>query len=365
MGEKLRKNGVLEHGAYDTARKGKGCLSGRAGALLAGFAVLVLLSGGCGASADKTAADRAAETNLAGWSYEMGGAGYWEEGAEAPGSAADREEAVEEPDRAADASGQDIREGRKLIETVRLELETREFQQMMSGLEAQIQELGGYVESLETYNGSSYSESRGSRRASLTVRIPSDRLEDFLQTVAECGNIVRRSDSVEDVTLTYVDMESRRDVLRTEQSRLLEFLEKAQTIEEIITIEERLSEVRYELESMESRLRAMDNLIDYSTVYIEASEVSELTPAEEPSVWERISEGFAGSLESIGHGVLELGIWFLVHLPYLAIWGLLVTAVVLLIRRHRRKKNRKLEEQLRRTAAPADAGFGNGGNEEK
>lgn len=249
---------------------------------------------------------------------------------------------------AADASydGQSgILDERKLIQNIRLEVETREFEQMMSSLEEQVREMGGYIENMETYNGSSYSEYRNSRYADLTIRIPREKLDGFLRTVSDISNIVRRYDSVEDVTLSYVDMESRRNALRTEQDRLLEFLGRAETVEEIIALEERLSEVRYQLESMESQLRTMDNLIDYSTVKINISEVRELTVVkeEEPTAWERISEGFLESLSDIGNGIAEAAIWFLVNIPYLLIWALVIGLGIWGWLRHRRASLKKKE----------------------
>mgnify|MGYP002226154573 CR=1 FL=1 len=83
------------------------------------------------------------------------------------------------------------------------------------------------------------------------------------------------------MTLTYVDLQSHRDALQTEQERLLQLLEQAESIEDIITIEQRLSDVRYQLESMESQLRSYDNQVDYSTVYLYIDEVEVYTPVEE------------------------------------------------------------------------------------
>ncbi len=312
-------------------------------AVLLAFAAA--LCTGCGAAKDGAGFAQTADINTTAESYSMGGSFYEEE--------TGVDTSYDSTDYGKGTDNKGLLEGRKLIRTVELEVETREFEQTMSVLETQIQELGGYVESMDTYNGSSYSGYNTNRSAHLTVRIPGEKLSGFLKTMADIGNIVRRYDNVEDVTLSYVDMESRRNTLRTEQSRLLEFLDKAETIEEIITIEQRLSEVRYQLESMESQLRTIDNLVDYSTVEIGISEVKELTPVEEPAVWERISEGFGESLLSIGHGTLEFGIWFLVHIPYLVIWGVIITAIVLMIRRHGRKKRKRLEEQLKMNA-PAE-----------
>ncbi len=231
-----------------------------------------------------------------------------------------------------------VLQGRKLITTVNLDVETRQFEEAMARLENQVQGMGGYIENMNTYNGSRYSGSRNLRYGNLTVRIPQTRLKEFLTAVSEVSNVVRRSESVDDVTLSYVDMESRRDTLRTEQSRLLAFLDKAQTIEEIITIEERLSNVRYQLESMESQLRTMDNKVDYATVNLSVSEVEELTQAEEPGFWERIGEGFMGSLRDIRDGAGELFVWLVVHLPYLFILALPLCIALLVIWLERRKQ---------------------------
>ena len=242
-------------------------------------------------------------------------------------------------------------EGQKLIRNVDLTVETKEFDTLMPALNTQIKQLGGYIENMETYNGSQYSSGgRGSRYARLTVRIPKARTDGFLQAVSDVCNVVRKNENVDDVTLSYADMESRRNTLRTEQERLLSFLEQAQSIEEIITIENRLSDVRYQLESMESRLRVIDNQVEYSTVNLDISEVKELTPATQQTVWERIESGLAENLNDIGEGLVDFGVWIVINIPYFVIWVIVITAAVLVVkglfkRRHRSadKKNKEKE----------------------
>lgn len=237
-------------------------------------------------------------------------------------------------------------ESRKLIKTVDMNVETQEFDTLMTSIENQVDALGGYIESLNTYNGSSYYYRGGTRNADMTIRIPKKQLDNFLNTVTDISNVIRRSDNVEDVTLAYVDLESHRDALRTEQTRLLELLEKAESIEDIITIEERLSNIRYKLESMESQLRTYDNQVDYSTVYLSIEEVEVLTPVEEETVWERISGGFVESLQNIGNGFVEFGIWFLINIPYMVVWAVVIAVIVLIICgvTKRSKKNKVKKE---------------------
>ena len=108
---------------------------------------------------------------------------------------------------------------------------------------------------------------------------------------------------------------------------------RQESIEDIITIEQRLSDVRYQLESMESQLRSYDNQVDYSTVYLYIDEVEVYTPVEEETTWERISAGFMDSLKSIGEGIKEAAIWFVIHIPYLVIWAIVIVIIVLILKK--------------------------------
>lgn len=232
---------------------------------------------------------------------------------------------------------QDALAGRKLIKNVNLNVETEQFDVLVPGLENRIAALGGYIEDMSSYSrndhySSDYVGTRYLRYASMTVRIPKQNLDAFLDEVGEQSNIVSRSENVTDVTLQYVDLESHKKALTTEQSRLLQLMEQAESVEDIITIESRLSEVRYQLESMESQLRTYDNKIDYSTVYLYIDEVERYTPTEEVTTGERIRTGFMDSLRGVGRGIGNFAIWFVVNLPYLAVWAVIIIVIVLIVR---------------------------------
>lgn len=228
---------------------------------------------------------------------------------------------------------------RKLIKTVDMSVETKEFDSMLAAVENKVNTLGGYIENMETYNGSVYSSYRSSRNANMTVRIPQESLNAFLEEVSAISNVVRHSENVEDVTLQYVDLTSHKAVLLAEQERLLELIEEAYSVEDIITLESRLSDIRYQIESMESQLRTYDNKVTYSTVYLYIDEVQELTPVKEETVWQRISGGFVESLEDIGYDITETFIWFVVNIPYLIIWAIVIIVVVLVLKKMKKKTN--------------------------
>ena len=231
---------------------------------------------------------------------------------------------------------------RKLIKNVNLQVETETFDDLLSKVTEKTERLSGYIESSYTYNGSNYYANGGrNRNASLTIRVPAEKLDEFMSAVAEISNVISKNESVSDVTLQYVDMESHKKVLVAEQERLIELLEQAETIEDIISIESRLSEVRYQIESMESQLRTMDNQVSYSTVYLNIEEVERLTPIEEQSFWGKISTGFSESLYGVGTGAMEFVIWLITSIPYLVIWAIVITVVILVLKVIARKKRNK------------------------
>lgn len=223
---------------------------------------------------------------------------------------------------------------RKLIKTVHLNLETENYDSLMVGLEEEIEALGGYIEYKDAYHGNFNSRtiSYRNRYANITARIPAAKLDEFTKTVGEIGNITYESESVEDVTLKYVDLSSHKKMLVAEQERLMELLENAASMEDIITIESRLSEVRYQIESMESQLRTFDNQVDYSTVHISVEEVERYTPQPEKSTWERIKSGFAENVYRVTNGIKNFGIEFVIAIPILVVWAIGITVGIIIAR---------------------------------
>ncbi len=299
---------------------------------------LALLMSGCGAGgASKTQAsmEMAADMEMSVDTAAASAGGAYDNGYSESYSM-DMEEAVaEEMDMAAEEGGAQTPKvnstQRKLIKNVDLEVETETFEDLLADVRKRTEQFGGYIEESYAYNGSNY-YGKSNRNANLTIRIPAERLEEFLAVVSESSNVISRNESVTDVTLQYVDMESHKKALTAEQERLLELLEQAETIEDIITLESRLSDVRYQLESMESQLRTMDNQVSYSTVYLYINEVTKYTPVKEQTPWEKISTGFAASLSDVGRGLLNFGIDCVINLPYIILWAIIFVVAFLVIR---------------------------------
>lgn len=238
-------------------------------------------------------------------------------------------------------------EGRKWIITIDMNVETDDLDLLMTNLDQKIDALGGYVEDQNIHNGSNYA-SRRYRNANLTIRIPDENVDQFTTDLSGLANVVSQNLRREDITLKYVATSSRVTALETEEARLLELLSKAETMEDLLEIEARLTDVRYELENHASQLRLYDNQVDYATIYLNIDEVQEYTPVEEPTFFERIRNTFSDALEGVGDGIVNITVFLVGNSPYLLVYCGLGIAIGLLVRRSRKvraARKSKAEEQ--------------------
>ena len=232
-------------------------------------------------------------------------------------------------------------ENRKWVITMSLTAETENLTDAMGLLAEKIQASGGYVES-QSISGTAVNSGR-SPSAYITVRVPAEQLDSFVEDVSGMTNVVSSSRYVEDITLSYTDTEGRVKALKTEEARLLELMEQAQTMSDLLEIEERLTEVRYQLENYTSTLRLYDNQVDYATLDLTLREVAKFTPPEKQGFWEKVTSGLADSIVDLGQGLVDVAAWVLIELPYLVLVGLLGWLVVFLTRRSIKKRRAKKE----------------------
>lgn len=234
----------------------------------------------------------------------------------------------------------------KIIRTFYLDVETQEFDSLITNVNAEIKRLQGYVESSKI-NGKGYYNNQEIRYGSIVARIPSDKVDEFVGTVNEKANVVSQQESSENVSLKYIEAKSHIETLRIEQERLYAILEQELNLENIITLESRLSNIRYELENYESKLRYYDNQVAYSTVTLSISEVEKLTEIVETrqTLGDRIATGFGDTMYEISQGFQNFIVWFVVNLPYLILWGIIIAIIVIVVRRYIKKSNERRATQ--------------------
>lgn len=234
---------------------------------------------------------------------------------------------------------------RKIIRNYQINGETLTYEESLAALKDKIAACGGYVEQSSEQDRSYYSENL--RYARLVIRIPEKRSEEFLGGLDGLLNLTRCEESTEDVTLAYVDIESRVKALRAEETALLSMLEKAEDVGTLITIQDRLSQLRYEIESYQSRLNKLDNLVSYCTFTVSLTEVADLTkiPEKNQTVWQEIGEKFKQSLADVGYGLRCFFVWFVGNLPHIVVWlvvvALIVFVVILLCRGGKKRRAKR------------------------
>lgn len=290
-------------------------------------ALLLGLLGGCGSKNLSMEPDMARGDMYAddGISYEMAMA--------APAGAGSNGKS------AAGTASIPLPENRKWVITMSLTAETENLTDAMGLLAEKIQASGGYVES-QSVSGTAVNSGR-SPSAYITVRVPAEQLDSFVEDVSGMTNVVSSSRYVEDITLSYTDTEGRVKALKTEEARLLELMEQAQTMSDLLEIEGRLTEVRYQLENYTSTLRLYDNQVDYATLDLTLREVEKFTPPEKQGFWQKVTSGLADSIVDLGQGMVDFAAWVLIELPYLVLVGLLGWLLVFLTRRSIKKRRAK------------------------
>lgn len=217
----------------------------------------------------------------------------------------------------------------KIIKTVDLNVQTKEYDKYISALTASITANGGYIENSESDMGGYYDSNRYS---TYVARIPADNLDAFLTAAGENGKIVSKTENQQNVTLEYVDLESRISAYKTEKETLTKLLEKAESLENVLSIQERLSEVNYQIESYTSKLRVLENRVSYSTVTLRISEVERVTEAE-PTLWQRIKNNFLDNVDNLVDGLEDFAVGIIGGLPIILPVIAAAVIVILIIRK--------------------------------
>ncbi len=305
--------------------------------LLAALLIAALLSSCSGASKDTASAPMSAP----GYSYNES-------------SAYDKDEAYPQPETesgenvelggssAALTEGSAVPMTEKIIYSFYADIETTEFDKTLEDVVKLMGQFGAFIES-SSVSGNSYYGNTTYRTASYIIRVPVQSFASLTGSLDVLGNIVSESTSADNITTQFIDTQARLDTYETEEERLLAMLEKAETVEDMITIESRLSDVRYQIESLTSTLRNWQNQVDYSTVTLHIEEVEELSdqlPAQR-TYWDRMWDGLNSTFEGIGDFFKSLFLFLVVAMPVLIILAVIAIVVVIIVRSSKKRKLKK------------------------
>lgn len=237
--------------------------------------------------------------------------------------------------------------GDKLVYTCDITIETLEYENSLSYIRSRISEYGGIISSESESDGdynwyyTDYSGRSATRAINLEARIPSDRYNDFLNSLEGTGKIRNKSSNVENISKTYYDTAAIIESLEIQQERLMSMMDSASTIDEMIQVERRLTEVQMELNRNRTALSVMQTDVDYSTVTITLDEVVQYDKPTNTFL-DRLVNTFAQAFDDF-RDILEGLIFFIILLiPRLIIFVPVVLLITICVKKFIRwRKNKK------------------------
>ena len=227
----------------------------------------------------------------------------------------------------------------KLIYSASATVETTEFDGTIEKLSALVEQYGGFVESSSVNGSNYYTQSRGyssTRYASYVIRVPSEKFSALMGSLPTLGNVPYSHTYTENITAQYYDTDARLTAYQTQEARLLEMMEAAKTVEDLIAIEEKLTELRYQIESLQSTLKNWDRQVAYSTLDLEVQEVVEYTPESRMSYGQELALALCSGLKRTGEFFKDLLLAIVGALPALVILAV-VLAILIPVWKKRRK----------------------------
>ena len=250
--------------------------------------------------------------------------------------------------------------GRKIIKEGTAEIEALDYEKAINGLYDLVLSLGGFVES-QSMQGNRYYQS-SLRSASITIRVPAEKFDEAMYRLSNLGSVVRQDSSGTDITDSYADTQSRVRNLKIQETRILELISKAQKLDEIVTLESRLSDLRYQIESLENSLKNFDRLLAFSRITLNIMEVlreSEVKPMPK-TLGERIAQAFDEAWTGLKENSQDFLVWLIANifsLLFLALLAFIAWRIIRHANRKRKDAERKAraereEEAMRRGMVP-------------
>ena len=268
---------------------------------------VTLFSGG---SAPSTAAAYDAAPELATYSLDGGADTYGTGSAERAVRGAGSADLLTSGNVEGENSASGTVDSAKIIYTADLSIETKDFDGARQQLDETLDSMDGYMESSNEYTDST----DNTRTLSLTLRVPESAYSAFLTSAEAAGSVISRSESADDVTTQYMDVETRLANLEAQRTRLQELQAQADNLSDLLQIETSLTDVQSQIESWQSQLDWYSNQVQQCTVYVNLNEVQNYTPTDE-SFLGSVGAAFAQGWSNFVNGLQQLAVWLAAAWP--------------------------------------------------
>lgn len=222
----------------------------------------------------------------------------------------------------------------KIIRTASLSITTQEYDKALAGLRALCEQTGGWVSS------SSESTRSNLRTAYLTLRIPAEQLDLFLDGTGDAGRVTSRSEYANDVSESYYDTLSRLETQKALLARLTSLMTDAADLSDLLELEGKIADVQYTIDRLQASLNSTDRQVSYSTVDITLREElpsDAFEPDTRMTLGRRIAYAFQVGLENFGDFFADTAVFLVAALPFLVILGAGIAVIVVVRKKHRKQ----------------------------
>ncbi|MGN0747618.1 MAG: DUF4349 domain-containing protein [Aristaeellaceae bacterium] len=223
----------------------------------------------------------------------------------------------------------------KIIRTVSLTLGTQSYEQSLGSLRQQCETLGGWV----SYSSES-SMSSGLRRAYLTLRVPAEKLEDYLSGTTGLGRVISREESATDVTESYYDTQARLETQQALMARLQALVTDAADLSDLLALESQIADTQYQIDRLQSSLNSTDRQVSYATVDVtlrEETASSDITDGEK-SLGQRLISALETGMEAFLDFLSDMAVFLVAALPFILLVAVVWIAVKVIRRALKRRK---------------------------
>ncbi len=223
---------------------------------------------------------------------------------------------------------------RKLTHSASFDISTKQYDNDYNKINAALGAVNGYIESESSGVNETYNKQTPSRYTTMTMRIPVDQYNTFLDKLSGIGEVTNKQKNTEDFSDQYYDTEARIELLEGQKARLMGHLANATNTEDIIALEQEITNVIYELDQLQGNMRRMDKLVEYATVSMNLTEL--ITPetigSDGQPLGDRASEAFSLSMTGVGRFLDDFAVGFATALPVIILIAIIIAIVLIIIK---------------------------------
>lgn len=223
-----------------------------------------------------------------------------------------------------------------VIYQANLQLRVKKFEETLQNIEEQVIKYGGYI-----------SESNVSKdgveqiSGQIIVRIPQKNFQAFLhEAEGQSAEVLQRNITGTDVTEEYVDLDSRLKSKRVVEERLTSFMQSAQKTEDLLKISADLAAVQEEIETIQGRIKFLENQTSLSTVHLSLFENKVIVPNledEDLNTWDKTKKQFMKSTNLLLAAISGVFVFIVGNMPILIILAVAAVFIYLYLKKLRKR----------------------------